>query len=113
MKKSANSDPLSALLAIGEQTQDKRFSAQTAGLQNFLAKKDWKSASIACRQLYRIAQDGGFLEQVEPVLRPLFDSIVEQFEKSRAAMVRIFARLHTAARRAKQLERLASVLRVS
>lgn len=113
MKKADVNDPFLAMEQVAKGAGDKRFLAQLAGVKSLAEKGDWRGVTIGCRMLYRISQEGGYLEQVEPVLRPFFESAVQQFEKSRAAMVRIHSRLVAASRKIKQAERLRRILRVA
>lgn len=85
MKKADTSDPFAMLAQVA--TSDKRFQAQVAGVSALSAKGDWRGVTLGCKVLYRMAEQGGFLDKVEPILRPIFDSAVAKFEQSRAAMV--------------------------
>jgi hypothetical protein len=112
MKRKADvNDPFVAMGQIAQEAGDKRFLAQLAGVKSLFEKSDWRGVTIGCRMLYKIAHEGGYLERIEPVLRPFFDAAVERFEKSRAAMVRLHARLVAASRKLKQVERLAHLMR--
>lgn len=111
MKRADATDPLLALQQIGQ--GDKRFLAQLAGVRALLEKEDWRGVLLGCRMLYRIAHEGNFLDKVEPILRPLFDSANARFEKQRAAMVRLYARLRSAASKTEQMNRLARLMRVA
>lgn len=110
MKRADATDPLLALQQIGQ--GDKRFLAQLAGVKALLDKEDWRGVTLGCRMLYRIAHEANFLDKVEPVLRPFFDMAASRFEKQRAAMVRLYSRLRSAALKAEQANRLARLMRV-
>ncbi len=113
MKRKADAnDPFVAMGKVAQEAGDKRFMAQLAGVKSLFEKGDWRGVTIGCRMLYKIAYEGGYLDRVEPVLRPLFDAAVEKFEKSRAAMVRLYSRLLSAARKVKQVERLSRLQQV-
>jgi len=113
MKKRADAanDPFAAMQQAAQ--GDKRFLAQLAGVKALAEKGDWRGVTIGCRMLYRIAQEGNFLDQIEPVLRPFFDAAVQKFEQSRAAMLRLHARLVVVSNKMKQVERLGRLLKAS
>jgi hypothetical protein len=99
--------------ALGEQAGNQRFLAQLAGVKALMGKSDWRGVLLGCKMLYRIADEGGFLKDLEPILRPLFDQALDRFEKSRAAMVRIHNRLAAVSRKMEQSERLARLLHIA
>lgn len=114
MKRKADAgEAFEAMKALGEQAGDKRFLSQLAGVQALLMKNDWRGVLLGCKMLYRIADESGFLKDLEPILRPVFDKVLERFEKARAAMVRIHRRLAAVSRTMEQQERLARLLRVA
>lgn len=109
MKKADASDPFAMLAQAA--TSDKRFQAQLAGVKALSDKGDWRGVTLGCRVLYRMAEQGGFLDKVEPLLRPVFDSAVSKFEQSRAAMVtKLQNRLVAVYTKLGHLDRLSSLL---
>ena len=113
MKKADALDPFAIMEQAGQEVDDKRFLAQLAGVKALAEKGDWRGVTLGCKMLYRLADLNGSLEKVEPVLRPFFNLAVEKFEKSRAAMVRLYSRLLSASRKVRQIERLARISRAS
>lgn len=114
--KKATSGPAQALdhlRNIATEVGDKRFLAQLAGVSSLFVKRDWRGVLFGCRMLYRIADESNYLDKVEPLLRPFFNEAQQNFEKSRAAMVRLYSRLVSASRTLKQVERLSHFLKVS
>lgn len=104
----AGNDPLAPLATLSE---DKRFLGQLQVTRGALAKGDWRGVTLGCRMLYRIALDGNFLDQVEPILRPVFDQAAAKFEESRRVAKALRKRILVAARKMQQLSRLAVVVR--
>lgn len=105
-QRTASEDLLSDLVKIGQEQQDKRFVAQVMGLKSSMEKNDLRGILGGCRSLWKIALDGEFLPRVEPFIRPLFESTMAKFEKSRAAMLRTYRRLASVAKRVGHLEKL-------
>jgi hypothetical protein len=116
MRRNAEADATNSLLVMeqaGRAAGDKRFLAQLAGVKALVEKGDWRGVTIGCRMLYRIAQEGNFLDKIEGALRPFFEAAVAKFEQSRAAMRKLHARLLSASLKLKQVDRLAHLLKVS
>ena len=101
-------DSFAAMASVA--SHDKRFLGQLEATKKAAEGQDWRGVTLGCRMLYRIAMDGEYLDKIEPVLRPLFESAKEKFEESRRVARVLRARVRTAARKLKQLARLAYVL---
>lgn len=104
----AGTDPLAQLASL---SQDKRFLGQLQVTRSALEKGDWRGVTLGCRMLYRIALDEKFLDQAEPILRPVFDHAAAKFEESRRVAKALRKRILTATRKMQQLSRLAVVVR--